>query len=101
MWAQLMAWRVKPGRDLSGVREALQASEQAESGLLRTIIMRDQKDHEQYFTLVVFESEDKARAREGDPRREEGLKVVRELLADLLEGPPQFHDLDVVEDWSP
>ena len=100
MWAQLMAWRVKPGRALSGVREALPAAEQAGSGLLRTIIMRDQKDHEQYFTLVVFESEDKARAREGDPRREEGLKVVRELLADLLEGPPQFHDLDVVEDWS-
>lgn len=101
MWAQLMAWRVKPGRDLSGVREALQGAEQPDSGLLRTIIMRDQKDLEQYYTLVVFESEDRARTREGDPRREEGLTAVRELLAEILESPPQFHDLDVVEDWSP
>jgi hypothetical protein len=45
----------------------------------------------------VFESEEKARAREQDPRRQEGLKPVQALMADLLEGPPEFVDLIVDE----
>ena len=43
--------------------------EQPESGLLRTTVMQDQKDPARVFVLVVFESEEKARARETDPRR--------------------------------
>jgi heme-degrading monooxygenase HmoA len=99
MWAQLMRWRLKPGKDLTGLRGQLQAVEQPDSGLLRTMIMQDQKDPDQYFTLVVFESEEKARARERDPRRQEGLQVLREMLADILAAPPEFTDLAVVEEW--
>ena len=40
--------------------------------LLQTLTMRDQNDPELVYTLVVFESEEKARAREQDPRRQEG-----------------------------
>ena len=100
MWAQLMRFRVKPGKDTAGLREQLQAVEQPGSGLLRTMIMQDQKDPDQFFTLVVFESEEKARARERDPRRQEGLQVLRAMLADRLAGPPEFADLAVVEEWT-
>jgi len=100
MWAQLMRFRVKPGKDTAGLREQLQAVERPDSGLLRTMIMQDQKDPEQFFTLVVFESEEKARARERDPRRQEGLQVLRAILADRLAGPPEFTDLAVVEEWT-
>ena len=44
MWAQLMRFRLKPGKDTAGLREQLQAVEQPGSGLLRTMIMQDQKD---------------------------------------------------------
>lgn len=44
MWAQLMRWRLKPGKDTAGLREQLQAVEQPDSGLLRTMIMQDQKN---------------------------------------------------------
>jgi hypothetical protein len=44
MWVQLMRFRVKPGKDTAGLREHLQAIEQPGSGLLRTMIMQDQKD---------------------------------------------------------
>jgi Antibiotic biosynthesis monooxygenase len=64
MWAQLMRFGVKPGKDTAGLREQPQAVEQPDSGLLRTMIMQDQKDPEQFYTLVVFESGEKARARE-------------------------------------
>jgi len=100
MWAQLMSFRVKPGKDTAGLREQLQAVEQPGSGLLRTMIMQDQKDPDQFYTLVVFESEEKARARERDPRRQEGLHVLRAMLADRLTGPPEFTDLAVAEEWT-
>ena len=100
MWAQLMRFQVKPGKDTAGLREQLQAVEQPGSGLLRTMIMRDQKKPDQFFTLVVFESEEKARARERDPRRQEGLQVLRAMLADRLAGPPEFTDLAVAEEWT-
>ncbi len=100
MWAQLMRWQVKLGKDTTGLREQLQAVEQPGSGLLRTMIMQDQKNPDQFFTLVVFESEEKARARERDPRREEGLQVLRAMLADRLASPPEFIDLAVVEEWT-
>ena len=100
MWAQLMRFRVKPGKDTAGLREQLQLVEQPDSGLLRTMIMQDQKDADQFYTLVVFESEEKARARERDPRRQEGLQVLRAMLADRLAGPPEFTDLAVAEEWT-
>jgi hypothetical protein len=62
--------------------------------------MRDQKEPDQCYTLVVFESEEKARARERDPRRQEGLQALRAMLADVLVGPPEFADLAVVEEWT-
>ncbi len=100
MWAQLMGFRLKPGKDTAGLREQLQAVEQPDSGLLRTMIMQDQKDPDQFYTLVVFETEEKARARERDPRRQEGLQVLRAMLADRLAGPPEFTDLAVSEEWT-
>jgi heme-degrading monooxygenase HmoA len=102
MWAQLMKMRLKPEReqDLAGVSAQLQALEQPGSGLLRTMTMRDQSDPSQVYVLVVFESEEKARAREQDPRRQEGLKPAQATLAEILDGPPEFVDLIVAQDVS-
>jgi hypothetical protein len=48
----------------------------------------------------VFESEEKARAREGDPRRQEALQEVRATMAEIYEGPPTFTDLTVVAEYT-
>lgn len=100
MWAQLITMPVKPGKDLAGLAQALRDAEQPGSGLVRTLTMRDQKDPRRLYTLVVFESEEKARAREQDPRRHEALQAVREMMADVLDGPPEFVDLVVEEEWT-
>jgi heme-degrading monooxygenase HmoA len=102
MWAQLMKMRLKPEKeeDLAGVLEQVQALEQPGSGLLRTMTMRDQSDPSQVYVLVVFESEEKARAREQDPRRQEGLKPAQATMAEIFDGPPEFVDLTVVQDVS-
>src|SRR5271166_5847313 len=100
MWAQLITTRLKQGREeeLPRLLEQLQAVEQPGSGLLRTTVMRAHNDPGKAYILVVFESEEKARARESDPRREAGLKDVRATMAELFDGPPEFVDLNVIDD---
>jgi hypothetical protein len=47
---------------------------------------------------VLFESEEKARAREQDPARGSALEPARALMAEILEGPPEFVDLTGIVD---
>ena len=103
MWAQLISMRLKEGKDddLPRVFEQLRATEQPGSGLVRSVAMRDQNDPSRVFSLVLFESEEKARARERDERRQEGLAAVRATMAEIFDGPPEFVDLTVVSDFTP
>ena len=100
MWAQLITLDVKAEKvaDLSAMHTHLQAIEQPDSGLLRTSFFQDAKNPGRAYVLVVFASEEQARAREQDPRRKEGLSALQALMADMLEGPPQFVDLTVLHD---
>jgi quinol monooxygenase YgiN len=103
MWAQLITTRLKPGKEgeLPRLGEQLQAIEQPGSGLLRSTVMQDQNDPGAAYMLVVFESEEAARARESDPRRQEGLQAARAIMAEIFDGPPAFVDLTVVADMTP
>jgi quinol monooxygenase YgiN len=100
MWAQLITMRLKPGKedDLPRVYEGLRAAERPGTGLLRMTSARDRKDPSRLYHFVLFESEEKARAREEDPARQQDLEGVRALMADIFEGPPDFVDLEILED---
>lgn len=100
MWAQLMKVSSKSENEVDLVRifKQLRDIEQDDSGLLRTMAMRSQSEPDVVYTLVLFESEDKARARESDPRRQEGLMPIRAAMADILDGSPEFADLTVFYD---
>ena len=100
MWAQLISARLKPGKEGEVTRlfEEVQAAEQPGSGLLRSTFMRDENDASRLYMLVVFDSEEHARAREQDKRREQGLQAARATMAEILDGPPEFTDLLVVND---
>ena len=103
MWAQLISTRLKPGKDqeLPRLFDQMRATEQPGSGLLRSMSFRDQKDPTRFFTLVIFESEEKARAREQDPRRQEGLAAAWAAMAEVFDGAPEFVDLTVINDFVP
>ena len=100
MWAQMMTMRLRPGKEseLLRVYELLRSAETPGSGLLRSTAMRDDKDPSRIVHVVIFESEEKARVREQDAARQETLAKVRELMAEVFEGPPEFVDLTVLED---
>ena len=73
-------------QELPRLFDQMKATEQPGSGLLRSMSFRDQKDPTRFFTLVIFESEEKARAREQDPRRQEALAAARATMAEVLMG---------------
>jgi heme-degrading monooxygenase HmoA len=100
VWAQVQRVRSHPDHEgeVLEVFERLREIEQDDSGLVQTLVLRSQSDPSDVFVVVVMESEEKARAREQDPRREEGLQGIRSLLGGILEGPPEFFDRDVVLD---
>lgn len=103
MWAQLITTRLKAGHegDLARLEEQIRKAEQPDSGLIRSFMLQDQKDPSRAYMLIVFESEEKARARENDPRRQEGLQAARKIMAEIFEGAPEFADLTVVEEFAP
>ena len=100
MWAQLIEMKLKTGQDPSEMIQLIRAAEQPGSGLVRSHFMRDQAEPSRIITLVVFESEEKARAREQDPRRTEQLAAARSVMSEIFEGPPVFTDLVVVDEWT-
>jgi quinol monooxygenase YgiN len=97
--------RLKPGneKDLPGLLEQFRAAEQPSSGLLRSTYMQDQNDPSRVYVLIVFESEEKARARENDPRRHEGPQAARLMatMAEIFDSAREFVDLIVVDEMSP
>jgi hypothetical protein len=102
MWAQLVKMRIKPGKEseVNALSQMLKAAEQPDSGWIRTLTMTDQKDPSIAYTFVVFESEEKARAREADPRRNDLLAEARAKMAEVFEMPPEFVDLNVSQDFG-
>ena len=80
--------------------EQIRDAEQPGSGLMRSLMMRHQHDPSRIYTLVVSESEDKARRREQDPRRNDRLATARSIMPHIFEGPPQFTGLEVVDEWT-
>jgi len=102
MWAQLISMRLKAGseHELIGVFDALDQIEQPGSGLLRSVAMTQRADPRAVQVLVVFESEERARARENDGARQQALVPVREKMAEIFDGPPSFTDLQVVVERS-
>ena len=98
MWAQMQRVSTNPEREAEvlDIFEQLRAIEQEDSGLLQTLVMRSQKDPTEVFVVVVFESEEKARAREQDPRRAEPLQRIRAAMGNVLNVPPEFVDCDVL-----
>lgn len=98
MWAQLQRVSTNPDKEaeLLEIFEQLRGIEQEDSGLLQTVVMRSQADPKEVFVLVLFESEEKARVRDKDPRRQEPLQRIRAAMGDVLNGPPQFFDCNVL-----
>lgn len=97
MWAQMISVSLTPGREdeLERISQMVNDVEPADSGLLLQLALRAEDDPTEAYFLIICESEEKARAREADPERNEALGPVRALMAEAFAGAPRFTDLDV------
>ena len=100
MWAQLITAPLKPGAEdrISELLDGLHGTERPGSGLIRSSAFLEDGEPKLLRILVVFESEEKARAREADEGRNADLVPVRALMGELFAGPPSFNDLGVVRE---
>lgn len=103
MWAQLITMTLKPGKEaeLPRLVQQFRDAEQAGSGLVRSTTMQDDGNPSRISFLVVFESEERARERENDPRREESLAAARATMEEIFEGAPEFVDFTIVSEVTP
>lgn len=99
MWAQLIKARVKPEAmdGASGILEEVRSRIRQRPGLVRQIVMENQRDPEEIYTLLVFENEEVAREGERSPEQQEFAK----RLASLNLGQPEFVDLNVIAESTP
>lgn len=99
MWAQMLKTRMKPGQEstlqqLPQEIEARLRDHGSGRGPKHVIAMQDQNNPDTYYTLIVFESEEKAREYEGSPEAQE----VQQRMMQVWAGPPEFIDLNVIHE---
>jgi hypothetical protein len=102
MWAQFIAGRLKADNedDLPRLIERLRAVERPGSGHLRTTAMRDDNDTRRVFLLVMFESQEQALALENDLQLQEGVQAMRDTMAEIFDGRPEYAGLTIVDEWA-
>jgi hypothetical protein len=62
----------------------------------RELLARDHSDPDRYFAVVFFDSYESAMANSSLPE----TKASAEQYMKVSDGPPVFHDLDILEDWA-
>lgn len=100
MWAQIIRHRATPENHekiVDMVREMRINDFGAGRGLVRGYILRNQRDPNEYYHVIVFQSEEAARERERLPETQEFGRRMR----DLIDGQPDFVDLELIEEFSP
>ena len=85
--------------DIDAIRQAGEEYEQqvADDNLVRRrLITQDRNDPSRHLLMVFFDSYESAMENSNRPE----TNAIAEKMASLVDGPPTFHDLDVVDDRS-
>jgi hypothetical protein len=85
--------------DVEGVRRIDEEWRRATEGrrtVRRELLARDHSDPDRYFAVVFFDSYESAMANSSLPE----TKASAEQYMKVSDGPPVFHDLDILEDWA-
>ncbi len=99
MWAQIIKARIKPEnaseiRKLEGEFETRSRSQN--TGWVKSIGLQNANDPDEYYDIVFFESEERARENEGSP----GQAELIARLQSLFDGQPEFVDCNVLYEGS-
>ena len=83
--------------NFDAIQELSQSYDEGGPGTVRrSIVTRDRNDDRRFIVIVFFDSYESAMENSNRPETNE----FAEKLAALIDGPPTFHDLDVIEDMD-
>ena len=91
---QTIEMRTKEYEQLKALGDEFFASTEGKRTVRRSIVTRDRNDPDRYVLIVFFDSYESAMENSNLP---ETAEFAGKQTA-LLEGPPSFADLDIVED---
>jgi heme-degrading monooxygenase HmoA len=95
MWAQIIKARLKSNAEAEMMQLMNEIEgETARSPFVGSIVLQNQSDPSEYHTVVLFESEEAARANENTPEQQQRVQRIKALY----EGPPEFVNCNVVHE---
>ena len=96
-FVQIIEYRSSRYDEMHTLDAEWEAAAGDDSTVRRVIVGRDRDDPERYMTLAFFDSYDAAMENSKLPVTQE---FSQRMMA-LADGPPTFHNLDVVDDQTP
>ena len=95
-FVQIIEMRTKSFEELQALSDEFFAATEGKRTVQRSIVTRDHNDPDRYLILVFFDSYESAMENSNLP---ETAAFAEKQLA-LLDGPPTFFDLDVIDERS-
>ena len=93
---QIIETRTKKFDELQALGDQFFEATEGKRTVRRSILTRDRNDPERYLIIVFFDSYESAMENSNLPETAE----FAEKQMPLLDGPPTFYDLDIVDDRS-
>lgn len=100
MWAQIVTVRIRQEREdeYHRLRDEMEAANRGQSGGPRMVVTgANQRDPEEHYTIIAFDSEEAARAYEQSSEQQARIAQFQSVA----DGPPSFVDLVDVETFTP
>jgi len=91
---QIIEGRTSRGDEIDALSADLQDRTQGRYTVKRSIRTQDRDDPSRFMVIVFFDSYEAAMENSGLPE----VNEFSHKMSELLDGPPTFHNLDVVED---
>jgi quinol monooxygenase YgiN len=93
-FVQIIEMHTKNYEELQALGDEFFAATEGKRTLQRSFVTRDRNDPDRYLILAFFDSYESAMENSNLPE----TAAFAEKQMPLLEGPPTFYDLDVIED---
>jgi quinol monooxygenase YgiN len=93
-FVQIIEMHTKNYEELQALGDEFFAATEGKRTVQRSYVTRDRNDPDRYLILAFFESSESAMENSNLPE----TAAFAEKQMPLLDGPPTFYDLDVIED---
>lgn len=95
-FVQIIEMRSKSYDELKAIGDEFFAATGGKRTLQRSVVTRDRNDPDRYFILAFFDSYESAMENSNLPE----TAALADKQMTLLDAPPTFFDLDIIEDRS-